>query len=135
MHHHTTAFQGERVVPCFACAKCDDSLSHFMRCSKVSYIFQLPYSQFSIHTPYFTPATIAKLSVLFEVHYLLSRRYGKSAYFNIKTRSLALHVAIKNKLLKLSHITYISYEQAEQFIESYLHPELKCSPCFDILDI
>ena len=51
----------------------------------------------------------------FEVYYILIRRMGKSAFFHsdftcfaCNTRSLAVHVAIKNKIQHLAKLTRLS---------------------------
>ena len=51
----------------------------------------------------------------FEVYYILTRRMGKSAFFHsdftcfaCNTRSLAVHVAIKNKIQHLAKLTRLS---------------------------
>ena len=63
-------------------------------CSKVAFIFQLDGAFIHMFHPYFTAQTIARLAVFNEVYYILTRRYGRSAFvgsdaqaFAIKTRA------------------------------------------------
>ena len=85
----TQAFHNDVVFPCFACGKCSDDQFHFLRCSKVSYLFQLTPAFMHICSPYFSHQNLARLSIFYEVYYLLTRRYGKSSFYNNKFAAFA----------------------------------------------
>ena len=61
----TSAFHNSEILPCFACGKGRDDLFHFLRCSHVTYIFQLPRSFMHIHKSYFSKCNLARLAVFF----------------------------------------------------------------------
>ena len=124
----TARIKNHETLTCFACGKGRDDLYHYIRCPCISFIFGLPPAFGSLHAPYFTPSTLAKLSVFFETYYIVSRQYGhsfgKSSFEFIanKTSNIARHVAIKNRVLHLSHSTCISYAQVQEYVQSRKSP-------------
>ena len=101
----TSASHNCEILPRFACGKGGDDLYHFLRCSKVAFIFQLPAAFAHFHVSYFHYQNMARIAIFFEVYYILTRRYAKSAFkhdnfqcFACNTRSLAIHVAIKDEI-------------------------------------
>ena len=99
---------------------------YFLRCAKVAYIFQLKTAFMHIYKPYFTPQNVARLAIFYEVYYLLTRRYGKDFYSDtnfsrmaIKTRKLAIHVALKNKIQHIAKLNFLSHGQVCHFCNSH----------------
>ena len=114
----TSAFHSEIIPPCFACGKGSDDQFHFLRCAKVSFIFQLLPAFMHIKYQYFSHQNLARLSIFYEVYYLLTRRYGKDFYsdsdfsqFAIRTRQLAIHVALKNRIQHIAKLNSLSTSQ------------------------
>ena len=114
------------IPTCFACGKCTDDQFHFLRCPKVCYIFQLIPAFMHIYKPYFTQQNLARLSIFYEVYYLLTRRYGKNFYSNIdfarfavRTRQLAIHVAIKNRIQYIAKLNFLNTSQVCQFCNNF----------------
>ena len=124
----TSRIKTHDTLTCFACGKGRDDLYHYIKCPRISFIFGLPPAFGSLHASYFTPSTLAKLSVFFETYYIVSRQYGhsfgKSSFEFIanKTFNIARHVAIKNRVLHLSHSSCISYAQVQEYIQSHMSP-------------
>ena len=113
---------------------------HFIRCPCVAFIFKLPPAFGTLHAPFFSSSTLAKLAVFFETYYIVSKQFGqaflKSAFpFRAnKISGIAKHVAIKNKILHLSHIHNISYDQAQEFCTrrkspAYFYPNTLDAAC------
>ena len=94
----------------------------------MSFIFNLPPAFGTLHAKYFSAATLAKISILFETYYIVTKQYGKAfhkspfSYIANKTSNIARHVAIKNKILYLSHTHCISYAQVQDFISNRKNP-------------
>ena len=120
----TSRIKNHPTLKCFACGKYRDDLYHFLRCPYVAFIFKLPPAFGSLHLPYFSISNLAKISILFETYYIVMKQYGVNflgsefAFKAHKISNLATHVAIKNKLSRLSHTSIISYEQANAFCHS-----------------
>ena len=94
----------------------------------MSFIFALPqihFFQTTISASYFTPQHLASLSVFFEVYYIVMKQYGPNfirpnyPFKANKISHIARHVAIKNKVLRLSHINLISSDSAAVFQADY----------------
>ena len=82
-----------------------------------------------MHAKYVSTTNIAKVCLLFETYCYVTRKYGsgfnKSSFSFIanKASNIALNVAIKNKILKLSQLSTISYAQVEDFLTSGQRPD------------
>ena len=122
----TARIKNHPTMTCFACGKARDDLYHFLRCPYVAFLFNLPpaFGTLKGHGSYFSPSNIAKLTVLFESYYIITRQYGqaflKSPFHFVanKISNIARHVAIKNKILHLSHSNCISYAQVDEFLRT-----------------
>ena len=118
----TARIKNHPTTKCFVCGKHRDDLYHFLRCPCVAFIFKLPPAFGSLHFPYFPVVNLARHSILFETNYIVMEQFGPNilaSEFPFKANNIvniAKHVAIKNKLSRLSHSTTISYSQAEEFI-------------------
>ena len=122
----TTAFHSDVIPPCFACGKGSDDQFHFLRCSKIAYIFQFLPAFMHIKHRYFSHQNLARLAVFYEVYYLLTRRYGKSFYTNSnfasfasRTRQLAIHVAIKNRIQYIAKLNFLNTSQVCQYCHNF----------------
>ena len=80
-----------------------------------------------IFKPYFTPQNVARLAIFYEVYYILTRRYGKSSFYNkkfvqfaAKTRHTAIHVAIENRIQHIAKIQPISKLQVRSQRNNFL---------------
>ena len=85
-----------------------------------------------IHKPYFTQQNLARLSVFYEVYYILTRRYGRTnfcsidfAKFAARTRNTAIHVAIKNKIQHIARISPISRSKVSTHRQNFLNYQLE----------
>ena len=64
----------------------------------------------------------------FETYYIVTRQYGHTFskspfdYIANRTSNIARHVAIKNRVLHLSHSTCISYAQVLEFANTRRDP-------------
>ena len=124
----TTRIKNHPTLTCFACGKARDDLFHFLRCPCVAFIFDLPPAFGSLHANYFSTATLAKNSVLFEAYYIVTRQYGKAflkspfTFIANKTSNIARHVAIKNRIMHLTRSRCISYAQVHDFMNLRKNP-------------
>ena len=99
--------------------------------------FGLPAMFGSIHRQYFSHANLAKLSVFFEIYYILTRQYGVNilrqndfAFVARKAAYLARHVAMKNKVQHLAHINNFSALQVDAFLEERVPDNSICSSSY-----
>ena len=135
----TARIKNHVTLQCFACGKARDDLYHYLRCPYIAFLFKLPPAFGTIygHGNYFSPNNIAKLTVFFESYYIVTRQYGqaflKSPFHFVanKISNIARHVAIKNKILHLTHSTCISYSQVDEFLRTRNNPAYMSTQIFD----
>ena len=99
----------------------------------MAFIFRLPAAFGTLHKAYFSPPTLAKISIFFETYYLVTKQYCHSflkssfEFIATKTSGIARHVAIKNKLLHLAQASGISNSQVQEFLHTYEGPAYTCN--------
>ena len=91
-----------------------------------------PFFQTTIHSSFFSPKDLAALSVFFESY---MKQYGPNFTYSAfpfkanKISHIARHVAIKNKVLRLSQLSLISQDKALNFQAGLDENYLVCESC------
>ena len=136
----TSRIKNHPTLTCFACGKARDDLYHFIRCPAVAFIFNLSPAFGTINFKYFTAINVAKIAVLFETYYIVTRQYGKAflkssfVFIANKTSYIARHVAIKNKIQHLARIKIINENHVHEFCNmrknhAYFYPNILDAAC------